>query len=51
MNQGYLRVLIDILDKAQTYSEYIPEKEFKFDEKIMNEIMETEKETAHIMNF
>ncbi len=49
--RGYLRVLIDILDKAQTYSEYIPEKEFKFDEKIMNEIMETEKETAHIMNF
>lgn len=49
--RGYLRVLIDILDKAETYDEYWPEKEFKFDDKIKKELQETEKEEAHILNF
>lgn len=49
--RGYLRVFVDILDKAETYEEYWPEKEFKFDEKIKKELQDTEKEEAHILNF
>lgn len=49
--RGYLRVLVDILDKAETYEEYWPEKEFKFDDKIKKELQDTEKEEAHILNF
>lgn len=49
--RGYLRVLVDILDKSETYEEYWPEKEFKFDDKVKKELQETEKEEAHILNF
>ena len=49
--RGYLRLLVDILDKAETYEEYWPEKEFKFDDKIKKELSDMEKEEAHILNF
>jgi len=49
--RGFLRMLIDILDKSETYPEYIPEKEFKFDENIIKKIINSEKEESHIMNF
>ena len=42
---------MDILDKAETYEEYWPEKEFKFDDKIKKELSDMEKEEAHILNF
>ena len=42
---------MDILDKAGTYEEYWPDKEFKFDDKIKKELSDMEKEEAHILNF
>ncbi len=49
--RGYLRVFVDILDKAEMYEEYWPEKEFKFDEKVKKDLQDIEKEEAHIVNF
>lgn len=49
--RGYLRLFVDILDKAEMYEEYWPEKEFKFDEKVKKDLQDMEKEEAHIVNF
>ena len=49
--RGYLRLFVDILDKAEMYEEYWPEKEFKFDEKVKKDLQDMEKEEAHILNF
>jgi hypothetical protein len=49
--RGYLRVYVDILDKAQMYDDYIPEEQFKFNDELINKAVEVEKETAHIVNF
>lgn len=49
--RGFLRKLIDILDKSQMYDNYIPEEEFNFDDEVRNMVEVTEKTEAHIVNF
>jgi len=33
------------------YDDYIPERQFKFNDELINKAVEVEKETAHIVNF
>ena len=49
--RGFLRTLVDILDKSQMHDEYQPEKHFKFDDKIRSIAESIENTTAHIVNF
>lgn len=49
--RGFLRKLIDILDKSQMYDNYIPEEKFNFDDEVRNMVEVTENTKAHIVNF
>lgn len=49
--RGFLRTLIDILDKSEMYDTYIPEEQFEFNIEIRQLVEETENESAHIINF
>lgn len=49
--RGFLRKLVDILDKSQMYDNYMPEEQFNFDEEVRNMVEATEKIEAHIVNF
>lgn len=49
--RGFLRKLVDILDKSQMYDNYIPEEQFNFNDEVRNMIETTEKTEAHIVNF
>lgn len=49
--RGFLRTLIDILDKAEMYDSYIPEEKFVFNSDVRKLVEETESESAHIINF
>ncbi|BCB35582.1 BREX system ATP-binding protein BrxD [Bacillus cereus] len=49
--RGFLRTLVDVLDKSEMYSEYLPEKKFEFNADIRRLVEDTENESAHIINF
>lgn len=49
--RGFLRKLVDILDKSQMYDNYMPEEQFNFDDEVRNMVEATEKIEAHIVNF
>lgn len=49
--RGFLRTLIDILDKSQMYDDYIPSEQFEFNEEVKTMFETVESETAHIVNF
>lgn len=49
--RGFLRTLVDILDKSQMYDNYLPEEQFIFNEEIRTMAENVENMTAHIVNF
>lgn len=49
--RGFLRTLVDILDKSQTHDGYIPEEQFEFNNEIRTIAENVENTTAHIVNF
>ncbi|WP_353892470.1 BREX system ATP-binding protein BrxD [Proteinivorax hydrogeniformans] len=49
--RSFLRKLVDILDKSEMYEDYVPEEKFVFDDEVRNMVEDTEKSTAHIVNF
>lgn len=49
--RGFLRTLIDVLDKSEMYDAYIPEEQFEFNTEVRQLVEETENESAHIINF
>jgi hypothetical protein len=49
--RGFLRTLVDILDKSEMYPDYLPEEKFEFNADVRQLVEDTESETAHIINF
>lgn len=49
--RGFLRTLVDVLDKSEMYDSYFPEDQFEFNADIRQLVEETENESAHIINF
>ncbi|MFY3791454.1 BREX system ATP-binding protein BrxD [Ureibacillus sp. MALMAid1270] len=49
--RGFLRTLVDILDKSEMYETYIPDEKFEFNADVRKLVEETENESAHIINF
>src|SRR5690625_4901848 len=49
--RGFLRTLIDILDKSEMYDTYIPEEQFELNTEIRQLVEENENESAHIIIF
>lgn len=49
--RGFLRTLVDVLDKSEMYSEYLPVEKFEFNADIRRLVEDTENESAHIINF
>ncbi|MFS0876092.1 BREX system ATP-binding protein BrxD [Solibacillus isronensis] len=49
--RGFLRTLVDILDKSEMYSDYLPHKQFEFNVDVKKLVEDTENESAHIINF
>jgi len=49
--RGFLRTLVDILDKSQMYDNYVPVEQFVFNDEIRTMAETVENTTAHIINF
>jgi P-loop Domain of unknown function (DUF2791) len=49
--RGFLRTLVDVLDKSEMFSEYLPEEKFEFNADVRRLVEDTENESAHIINF
>lgn len=49
--RGFLRTLVDILDKSEMYDSYFPEDQFEFNADVRKLVEDTESESAHIINF
>lgn len=49
--RGFLRTLVDVLDKSQMYDNFLPEEKFKFNDEVKDKVEEVEMETAHMINF
>lgn len=49
--RGFLRTLVDVLDKSQMYDDYIPEEQFEFNDEVRTMAETVENTTAHIVNF
>jgi adenosylhomocysteinase len=49
--RGFLRTLVDILDKSQMYDNYVPVEQFVFNDEIRTMAETVENTAAHIVNF
>lgn len=49
--RGFLRTLVDILDKSEMYDNYKPEEKFVFNDEVRTMVENIENTTAHIVNF